>query len=603
VDLSGLELAGYGSLSAGDKWSSELDREPYGDGRTHTFVVEFHRDVPRVDRRLVVTGNGLDLPEHPGLTSTHLLVTGTREQVRKLAEWDEVAYIFPAGKELLSRSGIIACEGAANTVAPVGQLTARLGEGWDGPGLNEASLTYSIQSYTQKLSPEQIEETVVKALAKWSAAAKVQFLRTSSTDGPKNVNIVFGRKDHGDPYPFDGPGGVLAHTFYPADVNPEPIAGDMHLDEEENWNIGKDIDLLSVVLHELGHALGLGHSDVPGAVMYPYYRISTELTPEDVSAIQSLYAPPAPATPPAPPVPIVVQITAPASQTTILTDAVNLSGTASGVTGTPEIKWSLPSGVAGLATGTMETAGVYRWNATVPLSVGVWNIRVTATEGNRQGSANITVQRITLPSPPPEPPPTPPVTPSPLVLTVDSPGANVSVTSSPIPAQGTVRGASGAVTVRWSNDRGGGGSAVVNANADGSYKWSVAALPIQAGINNLVFTAGESSGRSSSRNARVELASPNTGNTNGPVVRITQPNTTFLMTNAGSLAISGTASHNDGVAKVTWECTCGASGNAQGTSRWVVQNVSLAMGLNTITVTATDANGNRGSAKINIHRR
>ncbi len=52
----------------------------------------------------------------------------------------------------------------------------------------------------------------------------------------------------------------------------------------------RSVDLYSVTLHELGHALGLGHSDVPGAVMYPYYRRLTALTTEDIGAIQDLYA-------------------------------------------------------------------------------------------------------------------------------------------------------------------------------------------------------------------------------------------------------------------------------------------------------------------------
>ena len=49
------------------------------------------------------------------------------------------------------------------------------------------------------------------------------------------------------------------------------------------------VDLYSVVLHEVGHALGLGHSDVPGAVMYPYYRQASGLTADDVAGIQALY--------------------------------------------------------------------------------------------------------------------------------------------------------------------------------------------------------------------------------------------------------------------------------------------------------------------------
>ena len=41
-------------------------------------------------------------------------------------------------------------------------------------------------------------------------------------------------------------------------LNPEPIAGDMHFDNDESWRIGANLDVFSVALHETGHALGLG---------------------------------------------------------------------------------------------------------------------------------------------------------------------------------------------------------------------------------------------------------------------------------------------------------------------------------------------------------
>ena len=114
--------------------------------------------------------------------------------------------------------------------------------------------------------------------------------------------------DHGDGFPFDGPGGVIAHTFYPFPANPEPLAGDMHFDDAESWHVGAEVDVFSVALHELGHALGLGHSDNPNDVMYPYLKIVTGLADGDKTAILSLYAPQTGVVPPPVPGPLTLTI-------------------------------------------------------------------------------------------------------------------------------------------------------------------------------------------------------------------------------------------------------------------------------------------------------
>jgi hypothetical protein len=100
---------------------------------------------------------------------------------------------------------------------------------------------------------------------------------------------------------FDGPFGVLAHNYQPGTQAifgaGGSIAGDSHYDNTEFWvddpfedGIGPEIDLPTVLLHEFGHALGLGHSTDPASVMYPFYSgARRSLHADDIAGIQFIY--------------------------------------------------------------------------------------------------------------------------------------------------------------------------------------------------------------------------------------------------------------------------------------------------------------------------
>ncbi|KAK4419601.1 Metalloendoproteinase 1 [Sesamum alatum] len=102
-----------------------------------------------------------------------------------------------------------------------------------------------------------------------------------------NIKISFQYGDHGDDYPFDGPGGLLAHAFV-------PTIGILHFDADERWVDGEKpgaYDLQTAGLHELGHILGLAHSNDHNALMYPIIDIGVRkvLGQDDINGLKALY--------------------------------------------------------------------------------------------------------------------------------------------------------------------------------------------------------------------------------------------------------------------------------------------------------------------------
>src|SRR5271165_3796933 len=162
-------------------------------------------------------------------------------------------------------------------------MYATSSSGWPTDANGQVTLSYVFGPLTPKLDASQTTQEILLALKAWTQYAPIKIVAGQSPTAPRTIYIWFAGYDHGDGYPFDGPGGILAHTFYPAPPNAESIAGDMHFDGSEDWHIGANTDLFTVAVHEAGHALGLAHVDDPTALMYPYYRLGSKIAANDIA--------------------------------------------------------------------------------------------------------------------------------------------------------------------------------------------------------------------------------------------------------------------------------------------------------------------------------
>ena len=168
-------------------------------------------------------------------------------------------------------------------------LTSSLG--WDGPGLGSADLTYHIGDAPAYLNQQEVEAAIETALDSWSEVVDINFTQTNRPGLRDSIDFSFVN--------IDGRGSTLAQAYFPDDVNPARIAGDIQFDTSDPWEIGNSLgrsafDLVSVAVHEVGHALGLDHIHESESILAPSISPNAEFTglsTHDVEAIQNLYAP------------------------------------------------------------------------------------------------------------------------------------------------------------------------------------------------------------------------------------------------------------------------------------------------------------------------
>lgn len=112
-----------------------------------------------------------------------------------------------------------------------------------------------------------------RAFDAWEAVANISFV---SLEPGQSADISIGT------HYFNGG----AHAFFPQD-------GDIHFSTIFRWGIEDFFPIFPIALHEIGHAIGLDHTQVAEASMYPStspgYALRYKLHADDIAGVQRIY--------------------------------------------------------------------------------------------------------------------------------------------------------------------------------------------------------------------------------------------------------------------------------------------------------------------------
>lgn len=137
--------------------------------------------------------------------------------------------------------------------------------------------------------PAAFVSTLARAFADWSAYANIQFAQVASV---ANATIDLGFAA------IDGLSNVLGDATY-SYRGSQMLSAAIRFDSGEGWYTSANgivsqgnASFFTVAVHEIGHAIGLGHYDATPSIMNTYLnRTVTDLQASDIEGIRALYGP------------------------------------------------------------------------------------------------------------------------------------------------------------------------------------------------------------------------------------------------------------------------------------------------------------------------
>jgi Matrixin/Putative peptidoglycan binding domain len=153
--------------------------------------------------------------------------------------------------------------------------------------LHHLELTFAFGQGTADLEGDLEFGAVKRAFGTWATTDHFAFYEVEG-DAQHDFMVSWSTSAH------DFPMGELANATLPTE---EPHQRILFNDPGYNWALHNSfiyaVDVESVALHEIGHLLGLDHSNVPDSVMWPSQPIDgslrRKLYRDDLNAIDALY--------------------------------------------------------------------------------------------------------------------------------------------------------------------------------------------------------------------------------------------------------------------------------------------------------------------------
>jgi len=180
-----------------------------------------------------------------------------------------------------------------------------------------------------------------------------------------------------------------------------------------------------------------------------------------------------------------------------------------------------------------------------------------------------------------------------LSITSPSTGPSYTTSNNSVSIAGIATDDNDVTEITWANDQGGTGT------VDGLTNWSYNNITLSVGDNVITVTARDANNNSTDATITVTY---NVVDVNRPTISITSPvpnSGNEYDTDINRVSIAGTSSDNFGISRISWS-NGNDSGTAIGTDPWIINDIQLSPGTNTIRVTAYDASDNSSTDQLAV---